>query len=471
MKIVRRSGGVVDFIAKYTINHFRPVWKVLNGYQWFTRLNTCFLIRYFVKTVPRMNHYSLKNDFASYESLYDESRSYYARVIPQKKDYGDKLNKQDPHAELATKCFVRDNFKEEPNQNLSLLMGYYAQWFSHQFFNTIPQTKIGDSNSNEWDYSETYRSSQPVGLNLSQLYGSLYKNDKEDVKFGTLTEKSLRTMKNGELKSSIINNDKVNEFPYIVNANSEDRDVTKFPFWSHNGSGDDKKDEAFLMPIVLANMIPGFAGIQTLFLRHHNYVARELKNANPSWNDEKLFQISKLITMFTVLKITMHDYVGNGLQTSYPDINFDPALKDSIFYKLFVPKTFESINAIQAEFNFLYRWHQFYPNEIRVLKSVNGGNVFDKSKNNSNFNKLTFPDVSELELHQWNSVDYYKGNINEWDYGDGNKNGDNALELLLLSSSQTPAGQLTLKNTHPWLANHVVRSGLLKTRHLWFTKL
>ena len=37
----------------------------------------------------------------------------------------------------------------------------------------------------------------------------------------------------------------------------------------------------------------------------------------------------------------------------------------------------------------------------------------------------------------------------------GNKNGDNALELLLLSSSQTPAGQLTLKNTHPWLANNV----------------
>ena len=49
------------------------------------------------------------------------------------------------------------------------------------------------------------------------------------------------------------------------------------------------------MPVALANMVPGFAGMQTLFLRHHNYLARELKQANPSWDDERLFKLAKFV--------------------------------------------------------------------------------------------------------------------------------------------------------------------------------
>ena len=158
-------------------------------------LYTTLLLRRFNKTA-RVNKYTLENDYASFESMYDESRTVYSRVLPRSKDLN-KRSENDRNSDAATACFSRSRFIPEPHQNLSLLIGYYAQWFSHQFFNTS-EIRLDDGT---FDYSNITYTNQPVGLNLSELYGSFYHIDPEHQEraIGTVYEVNLRQMKDGLL--------------------------------------------------------------------------------------------------------------------------------------------------------------------------------------------------------------------------------------------------------------------------------
>eukprot|EP01084_Bolivina_argentea_P130858 231015_1 len=163
LRKIRRVGGLLHFIDLTLRNNGKPFWDFLQKKGTFRQrqlnsIYTVLLLRRYNKTAPRVNKYTLKQDYASYESMYDESRTVYARLLPPNPEYAKRLNEKDPGSVKAAECFYRNHFKAEPHQNLSLLIGYYAQWFSHQFFNT----KIND----------ICAVNQPVGINLGQLYGS-----------------------------------------------------------------------------------------------------------------------------------------------------------------------------------------------------------------------------------------------------------------------------------------------------------
>eukprot|EP01084_Bolivina_argentea_P130857 231014_1 len=476
LRKIRRVGGLLHFIDLTLRNNGKPFWDFLQKKGTFRQrqlnsIYTVLLLRRYNKTAPRVNKYTLKQDYASYESMYDESRTVYARLLPPNPEYAKRLNEKDPGSVKAAECFYRNHFKAEPHQNLSLLIGYYAQWFSHQFFNTNPEFPKLDENKNviqgEYDYSNIYYTNQPVGINLSQLYGSIYKVDLEhkERNIGSVYEYKLRKLQDGLLKESYIpdiginNNDKklYNVYPEIVTSAEYQTNLTQFPYWdAERGQG----QKAFVMPVALANMVPGFAAIHVLFFRHHQYITMQLKQSNPDWDDDRLFQISKIVNMLTCVKITMNDYVGRALQTSLVKLDFDTNFKDSIWYKLFAPTNFESINAIQWEFNILYRWHQFYPDNVRILKSLNGD-----INNYNDVNILEFPQQG-YHLNGWNAVDYFEGNIHGWttDKESAHNYSQDSLERLLYSAAKTPAGMVTLLNTPTFLAEHVVKAGLDKTR-------
>ena len=153
------TGGFFNWFSFFIRNNFEWVWGSMTYIPIFKNLlndyYTASLLKGYTEHIHRIPQYNLKHDYVTMEVLYDESNKYYQRVLPSiSKKRRDSL----PSIDDATSCFHREKFTPESNAKLSLLIGYYAQWFSHQFFNT----KVDDPTS----------VNQPVGINLGQLYGS-----------------------------------------------------------------------------------------------------------------------------------------------------------------------------------------------------------------------------------------------------------------------------------------------------------
>lgn len=414
---VVRCGGIVSYFSMWIRSSFRPFWTLLQNIPGFSHhLNQFYLsamLAKFVKVVPRIPRRTLRHDYPTMDVLYDESRTTYSRLLPRNPAFTASL----PDLELAATVFNRDEFVPETNRNLTVLISYYAQWFTHQFFNTS-RNKPTDCN-------------MPVGINLSMLYGST----KE-------MENNVRAHSGGLLKSTYRHG---LEFPEIVPSSE------KFPV---------PGEEVFNIPIPMANLLPGFAAVHVLFFRRHNYICRELAKwaakQGRVMDDEEIYQKAKMIVAFNVLRITMHDYVANALQSSHVKIRLDQQVKKSFVWKIFGPKNYHPCNAIQVEFNFLYRWHQFLPDEVKVIKKLPLGNEkkmeqLEPNTDAHDTETLKFPPLGERLGANWNAVDWLA-------------NDPHGLERVLFSAASQRAGKLQLMNSNRWLVQNAIKPGMAKCR-------
>ncbi|ROT74712.1 hypothetical protein C7M84_006774 [Penaeus vannamei] len=57
------------------------------------------------------------------------------------------------------------------------------------------------------------------------------------------------------------------------------------------------------------NKHPLLVLLHTVWMRHHNHIASRLKNINPSWNDEKLFQEARRIVGAQLQHVTYNEYL------------------------------------------------------------------------------------------------------------------------------------------------------------------
>jgi len=269
--------------------------------------------------------YNLEHDYICYETLYNFGQNTYSRILPSANDeYVQSL----PPAQQVAQLFVRKEgqFKVEDELNLSLLFACYVRWFTHQFCNTNP-CKPKSTNS-------------PIGLNLCTLYGSTKQ-----------WEHKTRSFKNGLLKTTIIHG---KEFP-LTNEH-------RF-FFSETLPQPKHHDNDFFC-------------IQILFFRHHQYIARSLKQAYPDFDDERLFQTAKLCNILTCIRCTLALYGEMGLVQTNLSAKFDVTDMENIYntwmYRMFGPtrQVFPQNSAnVFVEFNIMYRWHQLIPPQIEFVSS------------------------------------------------------------------------------------------------------
>jgi prostaglandin-endoperoxide synthase 2 len=103
-----------------------------------------------------------------------------------------------------------------------------------------------------------------------------------------------------------------------------------------------------------ANATPQVAMINTLFLREHNRIARDLERAH-GWDDERIFQTARNILIPMFIKIVIEEYINHISTLAFP-VRADTSVAEHADWN--------RPNWMAVEFNLLYRWHSLIPDTI-----------------------------------------------------------------------------------------------------------
>ena len=170
-------------------------------------------------------------------------------------------------------------------------------------------------------------------------------------------EDQLRAYKGGKLKSQIINGEEFPPFLADVPVSMGDLPMASAdsePHWFSIGMG-------------FMNLMPGLSLWSTIWLRDHNRVASIMQEAHPSWDDERIYQTTKIIELGRLLRIVVEHYVQHLSGYKF-NLLWDCELtQDFVQY---------STRAFY-EFNLIYQFHSLCPDFQVVNKTVfNSGSLF-----------------------------------------------------------------------------------------------
>ncbi|KAM4664317.1 prostaglandin G/H synthase 1 [Discoglossus pictus] len=306
---------------------------ILTRYKWFWDIiNNTFIRDTIVRLVltirsnliPSPPTYNSAYGYISWEAY--SNVSYFTRVLPPVPDdcptpMGTKGKKELPDADHLVETFLmRDKFIPDP-QGSNLMFAFFAQHFTHQFFKTYGRMGRG------------FMKGFGHGVDLSHIYGDTLER-----------QHTLRLFKDGKLKYQTINGD---VYPPTVS------EAPVHMIYPDNVP----KDKQFAVGQEVFGLLPGLMMYATIWLREHNRVCDILKKEHPAWDDEQLFQTTRLILIGETIKIVIEDYVQH-LSGYYLKLKFDPELLFGV--------QFQYRNRIAVEFNQLYHWHPLMPDSFHI---------------------------------------------------------------------------------------------------------
>ncbi|KAM7018052.1 prostaglandin G/H synthase 1 [Tautogolabrus adspersus] len=317
--LLKPSPGVVHFI----LTHFQWFWDIINNsFLRDTLMRLVLTVRSHL--IPSPPTYNTKYGYLSWESYYNIS--YYTRLLPPVPEdcplpMGTKGKSVLPDTKvLAERFFRRKKFRPDP-QGTNLMFAFMAQHFTHQFFKTNHEVPGG------------FTKALGHGVDAGNIYGDNLERQLQ-----------LRLHEDGKLKYQLVKGEmyppKVSEVPVHM----------VYP-------------EAFTPEQRLAigqevfGILPGLTMYATVWLREHNRVCDILKAEHPTWDDEQLFQTTRLIIIGEIINIIIEEYVQQ-LSGYLLKMKFDPSL-------LFNGQ-FQYSNRIALEFCHLYHWHPLMPDSFII---------------------------------------------------------------------------------------------------------
>eukprot|EP01118_Nematostelium_gracile_P017564 TRINITY_DN754_c0_g1_i1.p1 TRINITY_DN754_c0_g1~~TRINITY_DN754_c0_g1_i1.p1 ORF type:complete len:1081 (+),score=310.34 TRINITY_DN754_c0_g1_i1:54-3296(+) len=254
--------------------------------------------------------------------------TYYSRILPPIPEgcphIGGNVGPKDyPDVDLICDTFlVRKKFVPS-SVNTSVLLAMYAQHFTHQFFKTDPKfAHEGITQSRHY-------------IDMNQIYGP-----------STDVQHMLREHKGGRMRMRMVNGE---ELPPLL-ADTPDLPRGYYAKLDPN--------KTFALGHSFFSMFPGLAALSTIWLREHNRVAAILQEANPTMGDEEIFQKTRNIMVLICMRVTVTDYVGENLAKGKFLFKFYPDLMHGTKMQWF--------NRIAIEFNHLYHWHPFLPDQFLI---------------------------------------------------------------------------------------------------------
>lgn len=321
--------GLRNQIEVALLTGLRPVWNFVNRRPALARLCNLAIVNNAVLKVPaRPLALSTAAPYTSWSSLND--RTWFGRYLPPRKAA------DLPPLDAVTKLFRVGPAGPRLSQRSTLLFPSFAQWFTDGFMMT--------------DDSNRRRTTTNHQIDLGQVYGTT------PAATQALRRCSERPGERGRLKSAVINGEEW--APRLYDEAGQRRPefaalpapIRLPPVWPA-----EKLAGLFAFGGERANTTPFTAMLNTLFLREHNRLCALLEQAYPDWDDMRVFETARNVSIVQLIKIVVEEYV-NHISPFWFKLLANP----TACYKA----TWNRQNWIPVEFNLLYRWHSLVPERV-----------------------------------------------------------------------------------------------------------
>lgn len=324
--------GIPSFFLK-------PIASLSNSWPWLGEKINAIAINSTVNVSRHRPHpWSTVHDYVSWTSLTDQRWS--ARHLPAINRHGL------PAPEVLKDLFVRKQGSQELCTKSTCLFPAFAQYLTDGFI----RTRMPNLSAGEKDDPLRKQNSSNHQIDLCTLYGRTPEQTNQ------LRVKSENAGMKGQLKAQTISGEEYSPFLFeadglIVKAEFDKLDkplsLDKCPPTMGSklfATGGDR-----------VNSAPQVAMINTLFLREHNRLAKEMEKGHPNWDDERVFQTARNTVIVLFIKIVVEEYI-NHISPAPFRFRADPSVAWNA--------PWNKPNWITAEFSLLYRWHSLIPDNM-----------------------------------------------------------------------------------------------------------
>ena len=276
--------------------------------------------------------------YVSWSGLVD--RTYTGRHLPEcTKAYSDSLPALDRLQPL---------FERGPQMiacpRSSVLLCFFAQWFTDSFLRTDPNDFKKNTSNHEID--------------LCQIYG-LSEEDTQLLRAHEGGRLKSEMCEHGEFPMRLFGADGQSVDPQFMGLNYIDAATGTYANTSVMAQFNtpERRKELFASGLERGNSTIFYAAISTLFLREHNRLAAAIQAANPTFDDDRLFEHARNANIAQLLKIIVEDYINHLSSTPIPFFLDVGKAERKDWYRT---------NRISAEFDLLYRWHALTPSSVTL---------------------------------------------------------------------------------------------------------
>lgn len=311
---------------------FGPVWRILQRVPPAEKVVNRYLINQGINSLPpRPYRLSTKRDFTTQDTLVD--KTYNCRQVEPTDDVEPRT---DPDPAKVVELFRREEFI--PCQKSTVLFAYVAQWFTDGFLRS-------DRKNVDNDVRDIRRNESTHEVDLAQLYGL------DDTETNILRDKRnpMLLAHVGEIGEELP--------PDLYDADGAR--VGQFADLRVVGTKKAHVDNAQLLAMGsdVSNSQIGYAMLNTLFLREHNRIAREIARDNPKWDEDRVFYAARSVLTVLLIRVVIEQYI-NHIHPFHFQFRLDA--------RGFDKQPWMRPNWVAVEFNLLYRWHSLIPDELDV---------------------------------------------------------------------------------------------------------
>jgi prostaglandin-endoperoxide synthase 2 len=336
-----------DLLEKFAV-------KALDQFGLDDEVNAALINRLVNAARHRPHPWSTRYPYICWSGLTD--RTYNSRLLPPKPyPPAEALGTRRPPLAEVAKLFAAKPTGQRVCAKSTCLFPAFAQYLTDGFI----RTQI----SNDEAATDRRRTTSNHEIDLSPLYG------RTEAQTDVLRLKSESPGSKGLLKTQLIGGQAFPRFLFDASGNvaAEFHDQSGRPALDlplglkHAGPN---KATLFAVGGDRVNATPQVSMINTLLLREHNRLAGMLEAANPTWDDERVFQIARNILIVMFIKLVVEEYI-NHINTSAFRFRADP----EVAWKA----DWNRPNWMTAEFSLLYRWHSLVPETLNWNgRTVNG---------------------------------------------------------------------------------------------------
>jgi prostaglandin-endoperoxide synthase 2 len=317
---------------------FGPVWRFVQRVPRLERIVNRGMINRGVNVVPpRPYRLSTKADFTSADTLSD--KTFNCRQLEPTDTQRPRTN---PDPGKVLELFRREGFIPCPKS--TVLFAYVAQWFTDGFLRS-------DRSVEGKDERDITKNESTHEIDLAQLYGS--------------TPEVTAMLRDRDQPMLLAYQEIAGEqYPPDLYGTHGER-VPCFETLRVIGTKHLMVDNQQLLAMGsdVSNSQIGYAMLNTLFLREHNRIARQLATSDGScdWSQGHIFAAARNVLTVLLIKVVIEEYI-NHIHPYHFQFRLDA--------RGFDRQPWMRPNWTAVEFNLLYRWHSLIPDTLHVGDEV-----------------------------------------------------------------------------------------------------